>query len=76
VSGGTWAIEFEPGTITILLFDAFSKENRYFGTQLSLNWKNRNTSRQAELLIVKGAFLRIDQRVIGEREQRKFASCL
>lgn len=34
--------------------DGFTKENRYFGTQLSLNWKNRNTSRQAELLIVKG----------------------
>ncbi|MES2431865.1 MAG: BamA/TamA family outer membrane protein [Bacteroidota bacterium] len=34
--------------------DGFSKENRYFGTQLSINWRNRNTSKQAELLIVKG----------------------
>ncbi|MGC4101963.1 translocation and assembly module lipoprotein TamL [Ferruginibacter sp.] len=34
--------------------DGFSKENKYLGTQLSLNWKNRNTFRGAELLTVKG----------------------
>ncbi|MDO9374315.1 MAG: BamA/TamA family outer membrane protein [Bacteroidota bacterium] len=30
--------------------DAFSKENKYVGTQLSLNWRNRNAFRGAELL--------------------------
>ncbi|MEI9956182.1 MAG: hypothetical protein WDM90_07750 [Ferruginibacter sp.] len=34
--------------------DGFSKENKYLGTQLSLNWKNRNTFKGAELLLVKG----------------------
>lgn len=33
--------------------DAFSKENRYIGSQLSINWKNRNTFRNAELLTFK-----------------------
>ncbi len=33
--------------------DGFSKENKYIGTQLSLNWKNRNTFKGAELLMVK-----------------------
>ncbi|MBK6820611.1 MAG: BamA/TamA family outer membrane protein [Bacteroidetes bacterium] len=33
--------------------DAFSKENRYIGSQLSLNWRNRNTFKNAELLTFK-----------------------
>jgi len=33
--------------------DAFSKENNYLGSQLSVNWKNRNTFRAAEQLGVK-----------------------
>lgn len=33
--------------------DAFSKENRYIGSQLSLNWRNRNAFRNAELLTFK-----------------------
>lgn len=33
--------------------DGFSKENRYVGSQLSLNWRNRNTFRNAELLTFK-----------------------
>ncbi len=33
--------------------DAFSKENNFIGTQLSLNWRNRNTFRGAEQLGVK-----------------------
>ncbi len=33
--------------------DAFSKENKYVGSQFSLNWKNRNTFRNAELLTFK-----------------------
>ena len=33
--------------------DAFSKENSSLGTQLSLNWKNRNLFRGAEMLTVK-----------------------
>lgn len=31
----------------------FSKENKYVGTQLSVNWRNRNTFRGAELLSLK-----------------------
>ncbi len=30
--------------------DGFSKENRYFGSLLSVNWRNRNTFKNAELL--------------------------
>ncbi len=33
--------------------DGFSKENRYVGSQLSLNWRNRNVFRGAELLAVR-----------------------
>ncbi len=33
--------------------DAFSKENRYLGSQVSVNWKNRNTFKGAELLTIK-----------------------
>lgn len=33
--------------------DAFTKENNYTGSQVSLNWKNRNTFRGAEQLGVK-----------------------
>ena len=33
--------------------DGFSKENKYTGAQLSLNWKNRNTFRGSEQLAVK-----------------------
>jgi outer membrane protein insertion porin family len=33
--------------------DGFSKENKYVGTQLSLNWRNRNAFKGAELLAVK-----------------------
>lgn len=33
--------------------DGFSKENKYVGTQLSVNWKNRNAFRGAEQLAVK-----------------------
>lgn len=33
--------------------DAFSKENRYIGSQLSLNWRNKNAFRNAELLTFK-----------------------
>ncbi len=33
--------------------DAFSKENRFIGTQLSVNWINRNTFRSAEQLSVR-----------------------
>lgn len=33
--------------------DGFSKENRFLGSQLSLNWRNRNTFNGAELLLVK-----------------------
>ncbi len=33
--------------------DAFSKENNFLGTQLSVNWKNRNAFRGAEQLGVK-----------------------
>lgn len=33
--------------------DGFSKENRYVGSQLSLNWRNRNTFKTAELLTFK-----------------------
>jgi len=33
--------------------DAFSKENSSLGTQLSLNWKNRNLFRGAEMLTIK-----------------------
>ena len=33
--------------------NGFSKENKYVGTQLSLNWRNRNTFRGAELLLIK-----------------------
>ncbi|UAY53338.1 translocation and assembly module lipoprotein TamL [Ferruginibacter albus] len=34
--------------------DGFSKENNYIGSQLSINWKNRNTFGQAEQLSIKG----------------------
>jgi len=33
--------------------DAFSKENNYLGSQVSINWKNRNLLRGAEQLLVK-----------------------
>lgn len=33
--------------------NGFSKENKYVGTQLSVNWRNRNAFRGAELLAVK-----------------------
>lgn len=33
--------------------DGFSKENKFIGTLLSLNWKNRNAFKSAELLSVK-----------------------
>ena len=33
--------------------DGFSKENRFIGTQLSINWKNRNLLRESEQLAVK-----------------------
>lgn len=33
--------------------DAFSKENKYVGSKLSINWKNRNVFRQSEQLAVK-----------------------
>jgi outer membrane protein assembly factor BamA len=33
--------------------DGFSKDNRYLGTQVSVNWKNRNTFKGAELLTIK-----------------------
>ncbi|MEP7107285.1 MAG: BamA/TamA family outer membrane protein [Ferruginibacter sp.] len=33
--------------------DGFSKENRFLGTQLSVNWRNRNTFRAAQLLMLK-----------------------
>ncbi|MFT3682106.1 MAG: BamA/TamA family outer membrane protein [Ferruginibacter sp.] len=33
--------------------DGFSKENRYLGSQLSINWRNRNTFKGAELLTIK-----------------------
>lgn len=33
--------------------DGFSKENKYIGTKLSLNWKNRNAFRQSEQLAIK-----------------------
>ena len=33
--------------------DGFSKENKYLGSQLSVNWRNRNTFRGSELLTVK-----------------------
>lgn len=33
--------------------DGFSKENKYIGSQLSINWKNRNTFRGSELLAIK-----------------------
>ncbi len=33
--------------------DAFTKENSYFGTQASVNWRNRNAFRGAEQLAVK-----------------------
>jgi len=33
--------------------NGFSKENKFLGTQLSLNWRNRNTFRGAELLALK-----------------------
>ncbi len=33
--------------------DGFSKENKYVGSQLSVNWRNRNTFRGSELLTVK-----------------------
>ena len=33
--------------------DAFTKENKYIGSKLSLNWKNRNLFRQSEQLAVK-----------------------
>lgn len=34
--------------------DAFSKDNNYVGTQLSVNWKNRNTFKGSEELSIKG----------------------
>ncbi|MBC7886586.1 MAG: BamA/TamA family outer membrane protein [Ferruginibacter sp.] len=33
--------------------DGFAKESRFFGTQLSVNWRNRNAFKGAELLSVK-----------------------
>ncbi len=33
--------------------DAFTKENKYIGTQLSVNWKNRNTFHRAEQLSIR-----------------------
>jgi outer membrane protein insertion porin family len=36
------------------VIDGFTKDNNYLGTQLSINWKNRNTFGGAELLTVKG----------------------
>jgi len=33
--------------------DGFSKENKYFGSQLSVNWRNRNAFKGSELLTVK-----------------------
>ena len=33
--------------------DGFSKENSYVGSKLSINWKNRNTFKGAELLQIK-----------------------
>ena len=33
--------------------DGFSKENRYIGSQLSVNWRNRNTFRGSEQLAIK-----------------------
>lgn len=33
--------------------DAFSKENKYIGSKLSINWRNRNVFRQSEQLEVK-----------------------
>ncbi|MBK7885722.1 MAG: BamA/TamA family outer membrane protein [Chitinophagaceae bacterium] len=33
--------------------DGFSKENRFIGSQVSVNWKNRNTFKNAELFTVK-----------------------
>ena len=33
--------------------DGFSKENKYIGSQASINWKNRNTFRGSEQLAVK-----------------------
>ena len=33
--------------------DGFSKENKFLGSQLSLNWRNRNTFNGAELLLIK-----------------------
>ncbi|MBK7762907.1 MAG: BamA/TamA family outer membrane protein [Bacteroidetes bacterium] len=33
--------------------DGFSKENKFIGTLLSLNWKNRNVFKGAELLTIK-----------------------
>jgi outer membrane protein insertion porin family len=35
------------------VIDGFTKDNNYMGTQLSVNWKNRNTFGGAELLTVK-----------------------
>ncbi len=33
--------------------DGFSKENKYIGSQVSINWKNRNTFRGSEQLAIK-----------------------
>jgi outer membrane protein insertion porin family len=33
--------------------DGFSKENKYIGSQVSVNWKNRNTFRGSEQLAIK-----------------------
>ncbi len=33
--------------------DGFSKENKFLGTQLSVNWRNRNTFGAAQLLMIK-----------------------
>ena len=33
--------------------DGFSKENKYIGSQLSVNWRNRNTFRGSEQLTIK-----------------------
>ena len=33
--------------------NGFSKENKYVGSQLSINWRNRNTFNGAELLVIK-----------------------
>ena len=33
--------------------DGFSKEHRFLGSQVSINWRNRNTFKGAELLLIK-----------------------